>query len=72
MADMEFNLDGIEKQLITSMSTNKLDASPTYTVMDVWRLSETFGTDKVSDLSPDITAPITLGIMILMTLPILR
>ena len=43
------------------MSTNKLDGSPTYAVMDVWGLSESTGTDKVSDPSPDITAHMTLG-----------
>ena len=59
-ADMESSLDEIEKQLITLMSTNKLNVSPTYTVMDVRGLSESTGTDKVSAPSPDITSPMTL------------
>ena len=71
-ANMKSSLDKIKKQLVISMSTDKLDVSPTYAVMDVQGLSESSGTDKVSDPSPDITAPMTLGIMILMILPILR
>ena len=59
--DMESNLDEIEKQLITSMTTNELNIDPIYAVMDIWGLSETSGTEKVSDPSPDITTPMTLG-----------
>ena len=43
------------------MSTNKLDVSPAYAVMDVRGVSESTGTDKVSAPSPDITVPMTLG-----------
>ena len=60
-ADMESSLDEIDKQLVTSMITNKLDVSLIYAVMDVWGLSESSGTDKVSDSYLDITAPMTLG-----------
>ena len=59
--NMESNLDEIEKQLITSMSTNELNIDPIYTVMDIQGLSETSGTEKVSDQSSDITTPMTLG-----------
>ena len=41
-ANMESNLDEIEKQLVTSMSTNELNIDPIYAVMDIFRIVEGF------------------------------
>ena len=43
------------------MTTNELNIDHIYAVMDIRGLSESSGTEKVSDQSPDITTPMTLG-----------
>ena len=57
--DMDFSLDEIEKQLVSSMKSKKLDVSPTYAVANVRGELESSGTDGVNSTPVDITSPMT-------------
>jgi hypothetical protein len=59
--DMDSHLDAIEKQLVSSIESNKLEVDPKYAVMDLRQPVPPTDTCHSVDAKVDISNPMSLG-----------